>query len=140
MGFYFPIIIKCPLYIFYLSKNTHLYLSPQVQETLSFLVTIKDRVALGGQIDSEDDNLVQVPISVIVLDENDNAPEFQNVRTYSILYTMYISQLRCVASKNHKIKEEHKSCAPELCHNDTFVQHLFFLVALVTNPCFRPTF
>lgn len=49
----------------------------QLQDTLSFLVTIKDRVNASG--DSENDNIVKVPIRVIVLDENDNAPEFQNV-------------------------------------------------------------
>lgn len=57
-----------------------------MQETLSFLVTIKDRVAVGGQTDSDDDNLVQVPITVIVLDENDNPPEFQNVSPTRSLY------------------------------------------------------
>lgn len=50
----------------------------QEKDTLSFLVTIKDRVSASGG-DSENDNLVEVPIRVIVLDENDNAPEFQNV-------------------------------------------------------------
>lgn len=50
----------------------------QREDTLSFLVTIKDRVNASGG-DSEHDNLVEVPIKVIVLDENDNAPEFQNV-------------------------------------------------------------
>lgn len=50
----------------------------QLQDTLSFLVTIKDRVTANG-VDSKDDNLVEVPITVIVSDENDNAPEFQNV-------------------------------------------------------------
>lgn len=55
----------------------HLYVL-QLQDTLSFLVTIKDRVTANG-VDSKDDNLVEVPITVIVSDENDNAPEFQNV-------------------------------------------------------------
>lgn len=50
----------------------------QFKDTLSFLVTIKDKVNADGG-DSENDNLVEVPIRVIVLDENDNAPEFQNV-------------------------------------------------------------
>lgn len=53
------------------------FFSPQTQETLSFLVSIKDKVSKSG--DSDNDNFVQVPISVIVLDENDNPPEFQNV-------------------------------------------------------------
>lgn len=49
----------------------------QTHETLSFLVSIKDKVSVLG--DSENDNFVQVPITVIVLDENDNQPEFQHV-------------------------------------------------------------
>lgn len=74
----------CPLLAHLLSvrrtnERTYQIIARQVQETLSFLVTIKDRVAVGGQTDSDDDNLVQVPITVIVLDENDNPPEFQNV-------------------------------------------------------------
>lgn len=50
----------------------------QKQDTLSFLVSIKDKIS---DLDSVNDNLVEVPISVIVLDENDNAPIFQNVST-----------------------------------------------------------
>lgn len=49
----------------------------QKQDSLSFLVSIKDKVSESG--DSENDNFVQVPISIIILDENDNSPEFQNV-------------------------------------------------------------
>lgn len=45
---------------------------------MSFLVSIKDRV---NEEESENDNLVTVPITVIVSDENDNAPEFLNVST-----------------------------------------------------------
>lgn len=48
------------------------------QDTLSFSVTIKDRISTAG-IDSENDNVVNVPITIIVLDENDNPPEFRNV-------------------------------------------------------------
>lgn len=43
-------------------------------------MSIKDKINETG--DSENDNLVRVPISVIVLDENDNPPEFQNVSRY----------------------------------------------------------
>lgn len=53
------------------------FIQLQTQDTLSFLVSIKDRV--NKNIDSENDNLVTVPITVIVLDENDNPPEFKNV-------------------------------------------------------------
>ncbi|XP_052863844.1 cadherin-87A [Anopheles cruzii] len=50
----------------------------QTQDTLSFSVSIRDRVSPSG-IETENDNIVNVPITIIVLDENDNPPEFQNV-------------------------------------------------------------
>lgn len=56
------------------------FVQKQLHDTLSFLVTIKDR--LDADHDSENDNLVKVPINVIVLDENDNSPSFQNVRGF----------------------------------------------------------
>lgn len=60
-------------------------MNTQQKDTLSFLVTIKDKVnATGG--DSEYDNLVEVPIKVIVVDENDNSPEFQNVSLFLLKY------------------------------------------------------
>ncbi|XP_055907536.1 cadherin-87A isoform X2 [Eupeodes corollae] len=52
-------------------------LDREEKATLTFLVTIRDRVNPEGE--SDQDNVVQVPITVIVLDENDNPPEFQNV-------------------------------------------------------------
>lgn len=55
----------------------------QKQDTLSFLVSIKDKIS---ELDSVNDNLVEVPISVIVLDENDNAPIFQNVSIALLLF------------------------------------------------------
>lgn len=51
-------------------------LDREEKDTITFLVTIRDRV--NGEMESEHDNIVQVPINVIVLDENDNPPEFQN--------------------------------------------------------------
>lgn len=60
------------------SESDYISLPLKDKDTLSFLVTIKDKVDASGG-DSEHDNLVGVPIKVIVLDENDNAPEFQNV-------------------------------------------------------------
>lgn len=60
--------------------NEHFFQTTQLHDTLSFLVTIKDR--LDSMHDSENDNLVKVPINVIILDENDNSPSFQNVRTF----------------------------------------------------------
>lgn len=61
----------------------------QKQDTLSFLVSIKDKIS---ELDSVNDNLVEVPISVIVLDENDNAPIFQNVSIWvlNLLHTICI--------------------------------------------------
>ncbi|XP_058058428.1 cadherin-87A [Anopheles bellator] len=53
-------------------------LDRETQDTLSFSVSIRDRVSPSG-IETENDNIVNVPITIIVLDENDNPPEFQNV-------------------------------------------------------------
>ncbi|XP_068152287.1 cadherin-87A [Drosophila tropicalis] len=44
-------------------------------DSLSFLVSIRDRVNPSGE--SEQDNKVEQPITFIILDENDNPPEFQ---------------------------------------------------------------
>ncbi|XP_037922792.1 cadherin-87A [Hermetia illucens] len=52
-------------------------LDREEHDTLSFLVSIKDVVNSTG--DSQNDNLVEVPVTVIVLDENDNAPQFEQV-------------------------------------------------------------
>lgn len=52
-------------------------LDREEKDSLLFHVTIRDRVTPDGE--SEQDNIVQVPITIIVLDENDNPPEFQNV-------------------------------------------------------------
>ncbi|KAG1695316.1 Cadherin-87A [Nymphon striatum] len=41
--------------------------------TLNFSVTLEDRVGSGNE-----DNVVKVPVSVIILDENDNNPQFTN--------------------------------------------------------------
>ncbi|XP_077297943.1 cadherin 87A [Arctopsyche grandis] len=47
-------------------------LDREVNETLKFMVSIEDIV------EGLHNNIVKVPVSVIVLDENDNAPEFKN--------------------------------------------------------------
>lgn len=52
-------------------------LDREKKDSLYFQVTIKDQVNPDGR-ESEQDNVVSVPITVIVLDENDNPPEFQN--------------------------------------------------------------
>ncbi|XP_015032277.2 cadherin-87A [Drosophila willistoni] len=44
-------------------------------DSLTFLVSIRDRVNPSGE--SEQDNKVEQPITFIILDENDNPPEFQ---------------------------------------------------------------
>lgn len=36
--------------------------------------------------ESEQDNIVQVPMTVIVLDENDNPPEFQKVSRAKVYF------------------------------------------------------
>ncbi|XP_067636828.1 cadherin-87A [Eurosta solidaginis] len=51
-------------------------LDREEKDSISFYVTIRDQVNPGGE--SDQDNIVQVPITFIVLDENDNPPEFQN--------------------------------------------------------------
>lgn len=51
-------------------------LDREEKETITFLVTIRDRV--DGELESDHDNIVRVPINVIVLDENDNAPVFED--------------------------------------------------------------
>ncbi|XP_017767839.1 PREDICTED: cadherin-87A isoform X2 [Nicrophorus vespilloides] len=51
-------------------------LDREINDTLNFSVTLEDEVQdapVGGN------NLVTVPVTVIILDENDNAPMFQNV-------------------------------------------------------------
>lgn len=52
-------------------KNT---IDREETDTLKFFITLEDIV--GGQ---HDNNIVKVPVSVIILDENDNVPRFQNV-------------------------------------------------------------
>lgn len=53
-------------------------LDREERDSLKFLITIRDQVSEDGE--SELDNIVQETITIIVSDENDNAPEFQNVR------------------------------------------------------------
>lgn len=53
-----------------------MFFPSQVNDTLNFFVTIEDEVEdapVGGN------NVVRVPVTVIVLDENDNPPKFNNV-------------------------------------------------------------
>jgi len=52
-------------------------LDREEKDTLKFLVSIRDRIDPEGE--SERDNVVEVPITFIILDLNDNPPEFQNV-------------------------------------------------------------
>lgn len=54
-------------------------------DSLTFLVSIRDQVDPAGE--SEQDNVVQQPITFIILDENDNPPEFQNVIQVGRAYT-----------------------------------------------------
>lgn len=54
-------------------------------DSLTFLVSIRDQVDPAGE--SEQDNVVQQPITFIILDENDNPPEFQNVNQVGKAFT-----------------------------------------------------
>lgn len=74
-------------------RNEKCYYIAQTKDTLSFLVTIKDRVNASVG-DSEHDNFVQVPIKVIVLDENDVVPVFQNVSIFVFLLLLLQINLR----------------------------------------------
>ena len=49
----------------------------QVNDTLKFLVTLQDEVGNGLP-----NNLVAIPVTVIILDENDNAPVFKDVSNF----------------------------------------------------------
>lgn len=69
--------------------NRSLYsLYQQVNETLRFFVTLEDEV--DNTDNSITNNLVQVPISIIVSDENDNPPVFKNVSEPSLLTYIFI--------------------------------------------------
>lgn len=57
-------------------------LDREVNDTLRFFVTLEDEVGEENSISSN--NLVRVEISVIVVDENDNAPTFKNA-PYEVL-------------------------------------------------------
>jgi len=57
-------------------------------DSLTFLVSIRDRVDPAGE--SEQDNVVEQPITFIILDENDNAPEFQDVSKKIFVQTHHL--------------------------------------------------
>lgn len=48
----------------------------QTNDTLNLIVSIEDEVEGNAK-----NNIVEEPVTVIILDENDNAPEFQKVIT-----------------------------------------------------------
>lgn len=58
----------------------------QVNDTLRFYVTLEDIVGENSN------NIVQVPISVIILDENDNAPSFQQVSLISFVLNCFVNE------------------------------------------------
>lgn len=73
----------------------------QVEDTLKFEVSIEDEDPEGKQ------NLVQTqPVTIIVLDENDNAPVFKNVssivkhKSYQVLNRVLIKTPLCYLEKN----------------------------------------
>lgn len=59
----------------YISYAVHICL--QVNDTLKFRVTLQDEVGNGLP-----NNLVAIPVTVIILDENDNAPLFKDVSIF----------------------------------------------------------
>jgi len=60
----------------YLNCALHTYCF-QVNDTLKFLVTLQDEVGHGLP-----NNLVSIPVTLIILDENDNAPVFKDVSKF----------------------------------------------------------
>ncbi|KAJ9578812.1 hypothetical protein L9F63_004962, partial [Diploptera punctata] len=49
-------------------------LDREVNDTIRFILTLEDEVLENGS----GNNIVQIPVSVLILDENDNAPIFKN--------------------------------------------------------------
>ena len=49
----------------------------QVNDTLKFMVTLQDEVGNGFP-----NNLVAIPVTLIILDQNDNAPVFKDVSNF----------------------------------------------------------
>lgn len=59
------------------------FFSPQVNDTLRFYVTLEDELGDDNVIHSGKNNLVQVEVSVIIADVNDNPPIFLGVSSFS---------------------------------------------------------
>lgn len=62
-------------------------LDREEKDSLKFLITIRDQVSEDGE--SELDNIVQDTLTIIVSDENDNPPEFQNVSNFILMEICY---------------------------------------------------
>ena len=62
----------------------------QVNDTLKFLVTLQDEVGNGLP-----NNLVAIPVTLIILDQNDNAPVFKDVSNYLLfIYCLMVSHVQ----------------------------------------------
>lgn len=59
----------------------------QVNDTLTFFVSIEDEV--NGNENGIMNNVVTVPVSIIITDENDNPPSFQNVSCFYVFLIFY---------------------------------------------------
>lgn len=67
-----------------------------MNDTLQFTVTLEDEVEGEGV----SNNVVEVPISVILIDQNDNSPVFLNVSyTYLLAFKVHI-----YLKKKHDVK------------------------------------
>jgi len=60
----------------------------QVNDTLKFQVTLQDEVGNGLP-----NNLVAIPVTLIILDENDNAPVFKDVSNFFQCFKTYECEL-----------------------------------------------
>lgn len=66
-------------------KSLICYDFTQVNSTLNLIVTLEDEVGGGSR-----NNIVEQGVTVIILDENDNPPEFENVSFILIFFSIYL--------------------------------------------------
>uniref|UniRef100_A0A1A9VG57 Cadherin domain-containing protein n=1 Tax=Glossina austeni TaxID=7395 RepID=A0A1A9VG57_GLOAU len=93
-------------------------------ESLKFLITIRDRV--NSNTESELDNIVHETVTVIVSDENDNPPEFQNA-PYGVdvkedtlpgttIFKDIVVKDRDIVGESLDLKCVSQSQSPDACH------------------------
>uniref|UniRef100_A0A1A9WEW2 Cadherin domain-containing protein n=1 Tax=Glossina brevipalpis TaxID=37001 RepID=A0A1A9WEW2_9MUSC len=93
-------------------------------ESLKFLITIRDRV--NSNTESELDNIVHETVTVIVSDENDNPPEFQNTPYVTdvkedtvpgtIIFKDIVVKDRDIVGESLDLKCVSQSQSPEACN------------------------